>query len=255
MTHIGKFAASTAVLSLLAAPLSAAIYVKIPPIKGESQSAVPGVEPDEIDLKAAVADTAGKDSGEAHLDYLVITMERAQSDGTELDDIGVRAQAESAASRGNEVTHVVQQRAGSAEPNAAGDSNHDKWIDVLSWSAPMAIPAGSTSGKRNVLRARTASTSIATRDAATGRATGKRQHRPFVATKPVDKASPLLVPVDSGPGALTMRQAMEGCRVGASYSHILVGDDAVNQEVRLEDVTVASCRSEEVTFNYEKVKF
>lgn len=255
MTYKSRYAASAAALSLLAAPLSAAIYVKIPPIKGESQSTVPGVEPDEIDLKAAVADTAGKDSGEAHLDYLVITMEQAQRDGTELDDIGVRAQAESAASQGNEVTHVVQQRAGAAQPSAAGDSNHDEWIDVLSWSAPMAMPAASPSGKRNVLRVRTASTPIATRDAATGRATGKRQHRPFVATKSVDKASPLQMPVDSGPGALTMHQAMEGCRVGASYSHILVGDDTVNREFRLEDVTVASCRSEEVTFNYEKITF
>ncbi|MBO6609933.1 hypothetical protein [Altererythrobacter sp.] len=254
MTYKGRYAACAAVLSLLAAPLSAAIYVKIPPIKGESQNAVPGVEPDEIDFKAADNGSERKDSGEAHLDYLVITMEQAQRDGTELDDIGVRAQAESVARQSNEATHVVQQRAGVAGSGADGDANHDKWINVLSWSAPMAIPAASPSGKRNVVRARTTSVAIAPRDAATGRASGKRQHRPFVATKPVDKASPLQVPVDRGPGALTMRQAMEGCRVGASYSHILVGDDAANREFRLEDVTVASCATEEVTFNYEKIR-
>ena len=255
MTHKSTFVMCAAALSVFAAPLSAAIYVKIPPIKGESQSAVPGVEPDEIDLKAAVADTADKGSGEAHLDYLVIAMQPVRSDGTELDDIGVRARTGSAALLGHEATHSIQQRAGTAGSSAAGDSNHDKWIDVLSWSAQAATPADAPTGARDGLRARATSAAIATRDAATGRATGKRQHRPLVVTKQIDKASPLQVPVDRGPGALTMRQAMEGCQVGASYSHILVGDDAVNQEIRLEDVTVASCRSEEVTFNYEKVKF
>eukprot|EP00955_Chlamydomonas_euryale_P041826 352129-Chlamydomonas_euryale.AAC.10 len=34
---------------------------------------------------------------------------------------------------------------------------------------------------------------ISTLAASTGRATGRRQHKPFVVSKPVDKASPLLV--------------------------------------------------------------
>ena len=58
----------------LAAPLSAAIYIKIPDIDGESGRATPGIEPDEIDVKLADDDTQAKDSGEAHLDYLTITL-------------------------------------------------------------------------------------------------------------------------------------------------------------------------------------
>jgi len=40
----------------VAAPLSAAAFIKLPPIRGESGLATAGVEPDEIDARAAVRD-------------------------------------------------------------------------------------------------------------------------------------------------------------------------------------------------------
>ncbi|MBT8431610.1 MAG: type VI secretion system tube protein Hcp [Altererythrobacter sp.] len=216
-------------------PLSAAIYVKFPDIDGESE-------------------TRG-DSGDAHLDYLVITMSNAQENRTtpfETEDIGVAAEDDDHAagdeheieydiaagalhSQGShEAAHLVQQRAGTGPTTA--DKDHDAWIDVLSWGSA-ARPARA-----------------ALRDAASGRATGKRQHKPVTVTKPIDKASPLRVPVDDGPGTLTLKQPMEGCTMGATYPHVLVGDDGVaGAEVTLERVTVTECSREHVSFTYQKV--
>jgi len=51
----------------------------------------------------------------------------------------------------------------------ATDKDHKGWIDILSVSH-----------------------SVVPRDAASGHATGKRQHKPLTITKPIDKASPIL---------------------------------------------------------------
>jgi type VI secretion system secreted protein Hcp len=57
----------------------------------------------------------------------------------------------------------------------ARDKNHQGWSDVLAVSG---IPAP--------------------RDAASGMATGKRQHKPLTITKPIDKATPMLARVQQG---------------------------------------------------------
>ena len=265
-------------LALVASgPLSAAIYVKIPDIDGESETRA--------------------DSGDAHLDYLVITMEHAQenrttpfetedigakatgasADGVETEDIGFRSSDGDAETTGDDhsagdeheitydvaagalhsqgahqATHVVQQRGSGGGGTADHDHGHDKWIDVLSWGSA----AGTTTREAGsgMATGRRMHRPMATRDAASGRATGKRQHKPAVLTKAIDKASPLRVPVSEGPGTLRVDRAMDGCVVSAQYPYVLVGDDGVaGAEVKLERVTVTECSSEHVSFAYEKV--
>ena len=181
--------AGAAALALLVVPVAghAAGYLKIPSIPGESETK--------------------KDSGEAHLDYLTIKMER-----------------------------VMVTRKG--EDHSSGDE-HEIEYDVAAGSLMQtARPkiAGVTWGAVKPAR-------MATRDAATGLPTGKRQHKPLSTTKPIDKATPMM-----------MRAAVRwsGCAVGRRYDHVLLGDGA-GKEHRLEGVRVAHCGREYVSFTYDKI--
>lgn len=216
--------ATLAAAMTLATPLSAAIYIKIPDIDGESGRATPGVEPDEIDVKMADDGTQAKDSGEAHLDYLTITLSPRAS--------------------GREVTHVVQQ---------GGTGTADGHPGPIHWSAEgVPLRAGVSERLRHKDRATTAEP--APRATASGMATGKRQHRP-VTLKPMEKGSRIMVPASNGPGTLTFAGRFDGCAEGASYPHVLIGDDEGGSEAKLIGVTIASCAAEEVTLNYEKITY
>ena len=216
--------ATLAAAMTVAAPLSAAIYIKIPDIDGESGRATPGIEPDEIDVKLADDDTQAKDSGEAHLDYLTITLSPRAS--------------------GREATHVVQQ---------GGTGTADAHTSPLHWSAEgVPLRAGLSERLRHKDRATTAEP--APRDTTSGMATGKRQHRP-VTLKPMEKGSRIMVPASNGPGTLTFAGRFDDCVEGASYPHVLVGDDEGGSEAKLTGVTITSCAAEEVTLNYEKITY
>lgn len=263
MAHdLTKWMAGVAALAL-AVPAQAAFtgYLKIPDIPGESQ-AKPGVEPDEIDVKVAGAQR--RDSGEAHLDYLTITMENLAGDEHEVEfDIAAGAVHDQ---RGHEVGHVMQQRAGTSAGQAT-DADHKDWIDLQS---------------------------ITWKTSSSGLATGKRQHKPLTVIKRIDKASPAMATAahgggggagkvsmgggltathatktydaaspyialsprqgDDGPGWVKLPAGLPGCKVGTKYPHALVGSERAG-EVRLEQVTVTQCASEEVTLNYERIKW
>lgn len=89
------------------------------------------------------------------------------------------------------------------------------------------------------------------RGAASGLPTGKRQHKPMTITKPLDK------------GSVWVRVASPwtGCRVGARYPSLELGDGA--KRYVLQDVSVASCGraaaddrpTEEVAFYYNRIAF
>ncbi len=71
------------------------------------------------------------------------------------------------------------------------DKDHKEWIDILSVSG-LSAPSG-------------------TRDAASGLATGKRQHKPVTVTKRIDKASPLLAKSSGNPQfPSTIRLSQDG---------------------------------------------
>jgi hypothetical protein len=240
----------------LAAPLQAAAYLKLGDIKGESTES--------HEVTHVVQQRAGRDSGDAHLDYLTITLTNAtvssdvgpirwmapesladpQSRGEEHSgrSTGVRQHARIAAPGGDEEGTAQGTRArelDKASPQmsrGAGDLNKASPMIARS-SRPIDATSGMPTGKR---------------DAASGMATGKRQHRPLSALKPLDKSSPLMVPNDDGPGYFSVGQALPGCAVGTTYDHALVGEDG-GKEIRLDGVEVDSCAAEEVSFYYNKI--
>jgi type VI protein secretion system component Hcp len=110
---------------------------------------------------------------------------------------------------------------------------------------------------------------VSPRDAASGQATGKRQHKPMTITKEMDAASPALVqkrqhgwvtvskPLDRGRVRVKVKFPWASCAVGNRYPAITLGDRANSYQLR--DVTVASCGSaadgpeESITFVYGKL--
>jgi hypothetical protein len=244
MTHAAALAALIGALPL-AAPAHAAqvdYYLKIPDIEGESTAMKPGIEPDEIDARAAA---------------------RARGDG------------------------------------------HKDWIDLLSFG--FAGEPAAYSGGVNVATGDVSGDG--TRDSASGMATGKRQHKPFTVTKPVDKASPgaqrdvssgekpqqvgLLLPAvqkvrsaasrsesdAGGPGdvssgedpqpliglllpavqkvrvASARRPDGVACREGAHYDTAFIREGMDGPVHRVGDVTITGCTSEQISLNFTKVKF
>ena len=213
----------------------AAAYIKIPPIDGESQS------------------SSSSDSGEPHLDYLVITLERARVTGSD-----------EAAGDEHEIEYDIAAGAFVPKPTSAADQKHESWIPVegISYSTASATSTADTAHgsrltgirahkpvraaarpARAQSQAQMSTPTNSPRDAATGLPTGKRQHRAMSAVKPVDKASPLL-----------MRAAASwaGCEVGARYPHIVVGNGE-GGEYKLHNVEVAKCAREHVSFTYQKI--
>jgi type VI secretion system secreted protein Hcp len=111
-------------------------------------------------------------------------------------------------------------------PGESTDSNHKDWIiiDSMSVDKDVATP----------------------RDAASGMATGKRQHKPFVVTKPVDKASPQLAKM---------------CAAGTVLKEVEVGGPGVRY--KLKDVIISSIQPssggdrpmETLSLNFAKIEF
>jgi type VI protein secretion system component Hcp len=85
--------------------------------------------------------------------------------------------------------------------------------------------------------------------AASGVPTGKRQHKPFVLTRPLDKGSVLL----------NLKSAWADCRVGARYPKLELGGGG--KTYLLTDATVTSCSAagdrpmESISLNYTKIEF
>jgi len=112
----------------------------------------------------------------------------------------------------------------------ATDAEHKDWIIIESVSAP-ATPATS------------------------GQATGKRQHKPFVITKAVDRASPML-----------QEASTSGKHFPTVVIEIAASDEgrATYLRYKLENVVISSYSTggsagggvpmEEIAFNYEKIK-
>lgn len=116
------------------------------------------------------------------------------------------------------------------------DAGHEQWIDILAIDYSLIQP----------------------RDHASGMASGKRQHKPLTITKPVDKATPLLM------------KAIGNNEIGKKVTIELVRIDPKSQReetyfrIELEDVRITSVSvsgggsadeppTEEVAFYYSKI--
>lgn len=103
------------------------------------------------------------------------------------------------------------------------------------------------------------------RDAASGLATGKRQHGPVTIIKELDKSTPVLAraaPPSSAAGSLTTLVPAGMCKAGATYPSAELGTPG--RVYRLEGVTVASCDAaassgdrpmESISLNYTKIQW
>ncbi|MEO1105276.1 MAG: hypothetical protein AAFW98_16345 [Pseudomonadota bacterium] len=156
--------------------------------------------------------------------------ESKASDGVETEDIGFRARDGAEwTTRDKErpaYIKIVMKRAQAG--SSATDSKHTDWIPVETVrQTPTRAP----------------------RDAATGLATGKRQHKPLRA----GKTSVLPPKGMTGAGSVRLPAALPGCRVGTRYPHVLVGDEG-GDEVRLKRVRVTECAAETVTIVYEVIQ-
>lgn len=116
-----------------------------------------------------------------------------------------------------------------------------------------------------------ADTVVSPRDSASGQATGKRQHKPLRMRTYADQGSApaekrqhgwvtVSKPLDRGAVRVKVKMPWLGCRVGARYPVITLGDGAKRYELR--DAVVTGCGSasagdalpmEEVSFNYGKI--
>lgn len=90
-------------------------------------------------------------------------------------------------------------------------------------------------------------------DPSSGQATGKRQHKPFIARGVYDQADP------PPSGSLTVLASGGSCRVGARYPSIALSGGGKNYV--LQDVQVVDCGGssaagpeEQITFVYDKVR-
>lgn len=107
----------------------------------------------------------------------------------------------------------------------SSDNKHKDWIEILSVSVDADV--------------------VAPRDAASGLATGKRQHKPFVITKTVDKSSPKLA---------------EACAKGTVLKEVEVGGPDVSY--KLTDAIITSIQPssggdrpmESLSLNYTKIE-
>ncbi len=81
------------------------------------------------------------------------------------------------------------------------------------------------------------------RDAASGLPTGKRRHRPITVTKPVDKASPLLMAI------LTNNENITTWRLDA-YRPSRSGKEVQYYTIELVNATIAGIRQEQLNNEY-----
>lgn len=98
------------------------------------------------------------------------------------------------------------------------------------------------------------------RDAASGQATGKRQHKPFIIIKQIDKSSPLLM------AALTKNESLSEVTLSIYRpSAKTAGTNELWYTIELKDVVISGISStwdadkkqsrEEVSFTYQKIKW
>jgi type VI secretion system secreted protein Hcp len=97
------------------------------------------------------------------------------------------------------------------------------------------------------------------REAASGQATGKRQHKPLVITKEIDKSSPLLM------AALTKNENLNEVTLTFYRPDKATGANELWYTITLKDAHVSDIKStwvsekkmslEELSFTYEKIKW
>ncbi len=197
---------------------SADYYLKIPPIKGESGAMKPGIEPDEIDSKAAAPATS------------------------QAGDITLKRGIAKAVRGGNVETEFKVEKG----EKAAGD-DHKGWIELISLrEAPLAQATGRRTYEPIVIRKRIDKSSP----------DQKRPDGPGDVAAP-DKgpvAISLLLPaVQKVREAAARTEAWPGCTSGQTLHGVEIMEASTGRTGRILDATVSQCASEQVSFNFTKI--
>lgn len=220
--------ASIAVSLLTASAAHAAgvdYYLKIPPIKGESEAMAPGVESDEIDSKAAAPAT------------------------TRAGDITLRRGVADSAKGGNVETEFKVEKGEKADGDpdrplttgrAAADNGHKDWIELISLQQARSAPA---TGQRTAYRSRPAR---------------QRPEAPGNVAAPGKDtvAIGLLLPaVQKVRVAAARTPAWPGCAAGQELPGVEIMEASTGRTGRILDATVSQCASEQVSFNFTKIEW
>jgi len=145
--------------------------------------------------------------------------------------------------------------------SAAHDHDHKDWIEVLSlrFKGGVRVAAGDVNGDGAAQ--------------ASGLPTGKRQHKPMVITKELDKSAPaptgpskiaapgqqevgLLLPaVQKVREAAARTRSWKGCRPGQPLPGVTIREGASGHTGRILDAVVTECAAESVSFNFTKIEW
>lgn len=195
-------------------------YLKIPPIEGESGSMKPGIEPDEIDSKAAAPTRA------------------------RVGDITLKRGTTEAAQRGNvETTFKVE------KGEKAADNDHKGWIELLSLNE---ASAGQAAGRRTyepiTIRKRI------------DKSSPDRQQPDGPDDLAAPGGGPvaigLLLPaVQKVREAAARTEAWPGCTPGQRLPGVEIMEASTGRKGRILDATVSKCASEQVSFNFTKIEW
>lgn len=145
--------------------------------------------------------------------------------------------------------------------SAAHDHEHKDWIEVLSlrFKGGVRVAAGDVNGDGAAQ--------------ASGLPTGKRQHKPMVITKELDKSAPaptgpgtiaapgqqeaaLLLPaVQKVREAAARMGAWRGCAPGQRLGGVHIKVAKTGRTGRILDAVVTQCATESVSFNFTKIEW
>ena len=199
---------------------SADYFLKIPPIRGESDAMTPGIEPDEIDSKVAAPATPRQGD---------VTLKR-----------GVTAPAQ----RGNvETTFKVE------KGEKATDHDHKGWIELLSLNE---ASAGQATGRRTY-------EPITIRKRIDKSSPDRQQPEgqdDLAAPGGGPVAIGLLLPAVQKVREATARtEAWPGCTPGQRLPGVEIMEASTGRKGRILDATVSKCASEQVSFNFTKIEW
>ena len=105
---------------------------------------------------------------------------------------------------------------------------------------------------------------VAPRDLATGQASGKRQYKPFIVTKEVDKSSPLLYSIISSNEVLqeitiqfyrTNAAGQEALAYTVKLTNASIGEIKFTQPEATKPETKSLPETEEISFTYQKIQW
>ncbi len=150
---------------------------------------------------------------------------------------GVEGEATNSADKHKDQIEILSWSWGTTRAGRKGGNVEYEWkVEEGESASPrpggVRVAAGDVNGDGRASIGGSETQTIGANRSASGQATGKRHHLPL-------RARTYAAPPDRGSVRIKVKYPWVGCKVGARYPDITLGDDANSH--RLQDVTVASC--------------